>query len=179
MENARSSHFLERHHRKNGAPVISTAVRTLAYPCSSLKRYAPAFLNSDAANFEELSQFLYPIGLYNTRAKRLIEFSTMWLTNPPCPDVLTKRKGLAKYPPTSISHLPGASLSLGHVDDRWVYMHLIHGECFVQVSMNGGTFSRWTKSYKHGWDGDGIAKEKPTTIHEESKNDAYRIFVQC
>jgi endonuclease III len=59
------------------------------------------------ADFDELSAFLYPIGLYNTRARRLIEFSTMWLREPPRRDVLTKRKGLAKYPPTAISHLPG------------------------------------------------------------------------
>jgi hypothetical protein len=59
------------------------------------------------ADFDELSAFLYPIGLYNTRAKRLIEFSSMWLREPPRLDALTKRKGLAKYPPTAISHLPG------------------------------------------------------------------------
>ena len=63
------------------------------------------------ANFEELSTFLYPIGLYNTRAKRLIDFSTMWLSNPPRPGALTRRKGLANYPPTAISHLPGVSSS--------------------------------------------------------------------
>ena len=62
---------------------------------------------ANEANFDELSTFLYPIGLYNTRAKRLIEFSTMWLSDPPRKDVLTRRKGLAKYPPTAISHLPG------------------------------------------------------------------------
>lgn len=59
------------------------------------------------ADFEELSAFLYPIGLYNTRARRLIDFSTMWLSQPPRHDVLTVRKGLVKYPPTAISHLPG------------------------------------------------------------------------
>jgi len=60
-----------------------------------------------SANVQELSTFLYPIGLYNTRARRLIDFSTMWLNNPPRDDVLTTRKGLPKYPPTAISHLPG------------------------------------------------------------------------
>ena len=59
------------------------------------------------ADFEELSAFLYPIGLYNSRARRLIDFSTMWLSQPPRHDVLTMRKGLARYPPTAISHLPG------------------------------------------------------------------------
>jgi endonuclease III len=62
---------------------------------------------TDIANFDELVQFLWPIGLYNTRARRLIDFSAMWLTHPPRPDVLMKRKGLGKYPPTAISHLPG------------------------------------------------------------------------
>jgi len=60
-----------------------------------------------SANVQELSTFLYPIGLYNTRARRLIDFSIMWLSNPPRPDVLTMRKGLPRYPPTAISHLPG------------------------------------------------------------------------
>jgi endonuclease III len=69
---------------------------------------------SNQANFDELSAFLYPIGLYNTRAKRLIEFSKMWLSDPPRPDVLTRRKGLAKYPPTAISHLPGVTRCARH-----------------------------------------------------------------
>src|SRR5579859_8183142 len=62
------------------------------------------------ADFNELSTFLYPIGLYNTRAKRLIDFSTMWLSHPPRQDILMKRKSLPKYPPTAISHLPGVVL---------------------------------------------------------------------
>jgi len=59
------------------------------------------------ANVEELTKFLYPIGLYNVRAKRLIDFSTQWIRDPPQRDVLNVRKGLKEYPPTSISHLPG------------------------------------------------------------------------
>jgi hypothetical protein len=53
---------------------------------------------------------MYPIGLYNLRAKRLIDFSTAWVKYPPDHAVLTKRKGLTHYPPTAISHLPGVAL---------------------------------------------------------------------
>jgi endonuclease III len=78
-------------------------------------------VSSNLADFEELSAFLYPIGLYNTRARRLIDFSTMWLANPPQHDILTKRKGLTKYPATAISHLPGVVPSKSLTNDRWVF----------------------------------------------------------
>lgn len=71
--------------------------------------------STNLANFDELSTFWYPIGLYNTRAKRLIDFSTMWISNPPRKDVLTVRKGLTKYPPTIISHLPGVKTLLSFI----------------------------------------------------------------
>lgn len=77
---------------------------------------------SNLAIFEELSAFLYPIGLYNTRARRLIDFSTMWLASPPQHDVLTKRKGLTKYPATAISHLPGVCPNTLLTDHRWAFM---------------------------------------------------------
>ena len=102
------------------------------------------------ANIEELTKFLYPIGLYNVRAKRLKDFSTQWIKDPPQRDVLKVRKGLKEYPPTAISHLPGVSVMAGDVNVRWVYMRWIHGECFVRGRKSGEKFSRLIKSYKHG-----------------------------
>ncbi|KAK0208353.1 DNA glycosylase, partial [Desarmillaria ectypa] len=65
---------------------------------------------AEASN-EELAGLIHPLGTQTVRAKRLIEMSKSYLRDPPSPyDVRpqgspAKRK---KYPPTSISHLPGA-----------------------------------------------------------------------
>jgi endonuclease III len=107
---------------KMALPLLSQLFERWPTPEELSKGTLPLTYVSNSANFEELSAFLYPIGLYNKRAERLIDFSTMWLTNPPRHDVLTKRKGLAKYPATAISHLPGVTYSSCSSDNRWVYM---------------------------------------------------------
>lgn len=64
------------------------------------------------AHAPELELLLTPLGLGRKRTQRLIQFATMWLEDPP--DQLSLRpsrvqvaKGVAKYPPTAVSHLPG------------------------------------------------------------------------
>ena len=103
------------------------------------------------ADVHELATFLYPIGLYNVRAKRLIDFSTKWISDPPQREVLKVRKGLKDYPPTAISHLPGVSdINQRKLMIRWVSMHWIRGGCFVLGRKSGDRFSRRTKNCKHG-----------------------------
>jgi len=53
-----------------------------------------------------LEHILHPLGLSNVRAKRLIDLSLMYLSNPPTPDILHKSRAKGE-PPTPISHLPG------------------------------------------------------------------------
>jgi methyl-CpG-binding domain protein 4 len=53
-----------------------------------------------------LEHLLHPLGLSNTRAKRLIDLSLLYLSNPPAPDILHKSRAKGE-PPTPISHLPG------------------------------------------------------------------------
>lgn len=62
------------------------------------------------ADQEELAQEIRPLGLFNVRARRLIQLATQWLSQPPQTGQVSPRKGLAKkigYPDTEISHLPG------------------------------------------------------------------------
>ena len=78
-----------------------------------------------AANVEDLRYLIRPLGLQDTRAKRLIKLSSQYLADPPQLDRLypsraevvtvtvhedTQRARAVvrtKYPPTPISHLPG------------------------------------------------------------------------
>src|SRR5277367_186684 len=107
---------------KMALPLLSQLLERWPTPEALSKGTQHQYFETNLANFEELSAFLYPIGLYNTRAKRLIDFSTMWLSNPPQQDVLTKRKGLSKYPPTAISHLPGVRPPTDLANRRWESM---------------------------------------------------------
>ncbi|CCA75538.1 hypothetical protein PIIN_09528 [Serendipita indica DSM 11827] len=57
-------------------------------------------------------ELLTPLGLGRKRTQRLIQFATMWLEDPPDqmslrPSRVQVAKGVAKYPPTAVSHLPG------------------------------------------------------------------------
>ncbi|KAI5116999.1 hypothetical protein M0805_002668 [Coniferiporia weirii] len=75
------------------------------------------------ANIDELRSLLRPLGLQDTRARRMVSLSSFYLSDPPCPDRprpsrasffylqsdgRTKQVRKVKYPPTPISHLPGA-----------------------------------------------------------------------
>ncbi|KAL5524664.1 hypothetical protein ACEPAF_9809 [Sanghuangporus sanghuang] len=78
------------------------------------------------ANETELRALIQPLGLQDVRAKRLIKLSSCYLSEPPSPDKLhrsraelvyvqvhpgsQRAKAIVKtpYPPTPISHLPGA-----------------------------------------------------------------------
>ncbi|KAJ7181798.1 DNA glycosylase [Mycena crocata] len=57
------------------------------------------------ATESDLVTLIRPLGTQNIRAKRLISLSRAYLQDPP---VATRRAPRAKYPPTPISHLPGA-----------------------------------------------------------------------
>ncbi|TFK52084.1 hypothetical protein OE88DRAFT_1658875 [Heliocybe sulcata] len=85
------------------------------------------------ADATELIELIKPLGLQHQRAKRLIQLSSVYMSNPPSPDLLYRSKSPRKrvrptgipgvstgcdaledtaqpvtYPPTPISHLPGA-----------------------------------------------------------------------
>ncbi|EJD36103.1 hypothetical protein AURDEDRAFT_74606, partial [Auricularia subglabra TFB-10046 SS5] len=92
-----------------------------------------------AAPLEQLVTMLSGLGLQNIRAKRLIDLSRAYVACPPDPRVLYASKSVSKlteiglasqfydhpYPPTAISHLPGAgryaldSYRIFCVDDEW------------------------------------------------------------
>ncbi|EPQ56775.1 DNA glycosylase [Gloeophyllum trabeum ATCC 11539] len=80
-----------------------------------------------AANESELVELITPLGLQRQRAKRIIKLSNAYLKDPPLPGVLHRSKvagastaacsgasedswslPATRYPPTPISHLPGA-----------------------------------------------------------------------
>lgn len=63
--------------------------------------------------FEILEALLHHLGLSNTRARRLIALSEMYLHHPPNPllfykSKVTKGKTNIDYPPTHVSHYPGS-----------------------------------------------------------------------
>jgi len=63
--------------------------------------------------FETLEALLYHLGLSNTRARRLIALSKMYMEYPPDPRLfykskVVKNKTTIDYPPTHISHYPGS-----------------------------------------------------------------------
>ncbi|GAA97128.1 uncharacterized protein L969DRAFT_23520 [Mixia osmundae IAM 14324] len=60
-----------------------------------------------AADLQELTQVIYPIGLYNRRARMLIRFSQTYVDEPPTEGILSCNKSDRAYVPTMISHYPG------------------------------------------------------------------------
>ena len=63
--------------------------------------------------FETLEALLYHLGLSNTRAKRLMTLSKMYMEHPPDPRLfykskVVKNKTTIDYPATHISHYPGS-----------------------------------------------------------------------
>ena len=60
------------------------------------------------ADWQDIAQFIQPLGLFNTRARRIVALAQAYLEAPPVLGETSKRKGLKWYPPTEVSHLPGA-----------------------------------------------------------------------
>lgn len=77
----------------------------------------PAALAS--AKFEDLAAMLYPIGLYNNRAKRLIDMATKWLEQPPVPG-----RGYAKVRDRKYTDLPLCELETESKDGDGVKIEL-------------------------------------------------------
>lgn len=82
------------------------------------------FIDALLAETAELRCLLQPLGLQNVRARRMIDMSSTYLSDPPIPNhlrksrasisymIMDKETGLQRaiklrYPPTPISHLPG------------------------------------------------------------------------
>lgn len=82
-------------------------------------------LNSVPANPADIKSLIQPLGLHETRSKRMIELSKAYIADPPRMDSLHPTKAYLvpvkgkvigetqtlvreKYPPTPISHLPGS-----------------------------------------------------------------------
>jgi methyl-CpG-binding domain protein 4 len=59
------------------------------------------------ANIIQLQELLKPLGLWRSRAERLIDLSKMWVEDPPREDFKTKSKNQPKYDHTMISRYPG------------------------------------------------------------------------
>ncbi|KAJ7727839.1 DNA glycosylase [Mycena maculata] len=83
-----------------------------------LATWPTAWALSQAAE-PDLVAFILPLGTQNVRAKRLIDLSRAYLLDPPSrrderpsravgPPMSPRKR--AKYPPTAISHLPGAGV---------------------------------------------------------------------
>lgn len=89
-------------------PVLFTLLAT--YP-------TPQHLAS--ANLHDLSALLQPIGLYNIRAKRLIDMAQKWLDAPPCQ---SRRYRKLDYPEKGCGRDVGPTEVLGEGDERdgWV-----------------------------------------------------------
>ncbi|KAG8930748.1 hypothetical protein FRC02_003709 [Tulasnella sp. 418] len=59
------------------------------------------------ANLDELIDLLRPLGLQNSRAKRFVLLSQMYIAHPPELSTVYKSRNVASYPPTCVSNYPG------------------------------------------------------------------------
>lgn len=68
----------------------------------------PTVADLAAADPQHIADFIQPLGLFNTRARRIVLLAQAYLAQPPVLGDVSVRKVVKWYPPTEISHLPGA-----------------------------------------------------------------------
>ena len=100
-----------------------TTGRTAKPVLASLLSTYPTPIELASASLADLTELLYPIGLYNQRAKRLIKLAQIWVETPPCKE---RRYVRRDYPKKGDGREAKVGEVLNEDDDRegWEIAHL-------------------------------------------------------